>query len=72
MLLKIRFRFHIFIFEIVIEINANLILANNTLKVNFVNILINYKYLDQTFAIYADPHWYTRVTFDNFFWLQLS
>lgn len=55
-MLKIRFRFHIFIFEIVIEINANLILANNTLKVNFVTILINYKYLDQTFAIYADPH----------------
>lgn len=52
MLLNIRSMFHIFIFKKVIEIN-NLKLVNSNLKLNFINILINYKYLDQTYAIYA-------------------
>lgn len=52
MLLNIRSMFHIFIFKKVIEIN-NLKLVNSNLILNFISILINYKYLDQTYAIYA-------------------
>lgn len=45
----------------VIEINSNLKLANSKLKLNFMNLLTEYKYLDQIRAIYAAPQLYTLI-----------
>lgn len=45
----------------VIKINSNLKLANSKLKLNFMNLLTEYKYLDQIHAIYAAPQLYTLI-----------
>lgn len=39
------------------------------LKLNFVQILISDKHLNQPYAICADPHLYTLSQFDSFFFI---